>query len=210
MIRRTLNPGLFGCLALVACGPTLGEAARDFEGRRRPDGVVVDPRSELPAPVEQGDASQSLVSLKTPVSEKAARKVVATFFVAMADENLPELFSLFTSDAVFRSVRGGTPLPLSEAYRARVQRFDYQALRGARVFDEDRVELYRYGDFDGPLARPLPRPPGMRPSDVALRVPLTTTHSNAGRLFGDEVLFVVRRDGETLRIAEVIEDFLGW
>lgn len=189
------------------------EAAQqsDFDpGRRRPDGVVVDPESKVPAPVEEGDPSQGLVSLRTPVGEKAARKLVADFFAAMTSENLPELFSLFTSDAVYRSARGGTPMPLSEACRARVQRFDYQALRHAHVFDEDRVELYRFGDFDAPWQRPLPRPAGMRPFDVAVRVPLAMTHSSAGRLFGDELVFVVRRDSDALRIAEVVEDFLDW
>lgn len=177
---------------------------------RRPDGVVVDPRSELPATAETAQPDGGLVGLRTPVGERSARKVVAAFFAAMTNEDMAALFSLFTSDALFRSSRDGAPIASSEAYRARAQRFDYQALRELPLFDEDRVELYRYDDFDAPWELPVARPPGMGPFDIALRVPMTTTHSSAGRLFGDELVFVVRRDGDALRIAGVVEDFLGW
>ena len=213
MRHRASKTSLLFALAIAGCGPTLTEAVQRSDGEaklRRPDGVVVDPQSELPATADAAEPDAGLVSLRAQVGEKSARKVVAAFFTAMTNEDMATLFSLFTSDALFRSSREGAPMPSSEAYRARAQRFEYQALREVPIFDEDRVELYRYDDFDAPWELPVARPPGMGPFDVALRVPMTTTHSSTGRLFGDELIFVVRRDGDALRIAGVVEDFLGW
>lgn len=201
-------------VALVACGTTLTETAQRSGHepglRRQPDGVLVDPKSEPPSPAEVAESDAGPIGLRAPISEKSARKLVGDFFAAMTNEELPALFSFFTADSLYRSSRGGAPIGSSEAYRARAQRFDYRALRNAPVFDEDRIELYRYDDFDVAWELPITRPVGMTRHDVVLRVPVTTTHSNAGRLFGDELILILRRDGEALRIAGIVEDFLGW
>lgn len=213
-MKPLARTSLVCAVVLLGCGASnWAETARrnGLESRpREPDGVVVDPKSELPSTAEAAESDGSLVSLRTPIGARSARKLVTAFFSAMTGDELPAVFSLFTSDALYRSSKGGAPISLSEAYRARAQRFDYRALRHAPVFDEDRIELYRYEDFDVPWELPIARPPGMARDDVALRVPITTTHSSAGRLFGDELVFLVRRDGEALRIAGIVEDFLGW
>ena len=40
-----------------------------------------------------------------------------------------------------------------------------------------------------------------------VRVPILTTHVGAERLFGDEILLWLRRDGDRFRIYRVQEDF---
>ena len=43
--------------------------------------------------------------------------------------------------------------------------------------------------------------------DVVIRAPIITTHAGADRLFGDEIIFWLRRDGDRYKIYRILEDF---
>src|SRR5690242_12508715 len=57
----------------------------------RPDGVVAEPAAELPAAAETAAAGAPVVSLKPPVPDRAALRLVAAFFHAAVTENLDML-----------------------------------------------------------------------------------------------------------------------
>jgi hypothetical protein len=214
MIRRS-NSADFWSLALLAAacsssaprGPTFATLTELPEAPRRPDGVVVDPSPELPAPAETAGKARGIVALKPPLPDRAARSMVAAFLRAVVGENVEALSELVTNDATV-SARGRTGAPsLIDHWRARMRHFRYRALAGEILYQEADIELYRYEDLETPLpGRPL-RPPEMAAPDVLLRVPILIVRAGSERVFGDDILFHLRRDKGKYVIRQMIEDF---
>lgn len=177
---------------------------------RRPDGVVVDPSTELPSPEEVASSEAGVATLRSPLAEPAARKLVRAFFRAIVREDLPALASLLTVDASFTAPAGGPKARVLDVYRTRMQRFDYLPLEETRLYDDLRIETYRFDDFDQGWPLPIARPSAMNRADLVLRIPLSITQTSAGRLFGDEIVLVIGREGREPRIRAVSEEFLGW
>ena len=200
-------------LSLAACsqapsrGPTFPTISELPEEPRRPDGVVVDPSPELPAPTESARETRGVVALRPPLAEKAEHRVVAAFFAAIVAENVEALADLVTTDATATNrSRAGAP-SLLDHWRARLRHFRYHALSGSVLYQDADIESYRYEDLEPPLAgRPL-RPAEMGPRDVLLRVPVLLVRAGSDRVFGDEIVFHLRRDKERFVIRQLIEDF---
>jgi len=188
-------------------GPTFATATDLPLAPRRPDGVVVDPSPELPAAAESADKGSGLVALKPPLPDRAARALVAAFLRAVVSENVEALSELVTNDATV-SARGRTGAPsLIDHWRARLRHFRYRTLASEILYQEADIELYRYEDLEVPLpGRPL-RPPEMTVSDVVLRVPILVVRAGSERVFGDDILFHLRRDKERYVIRQLVEDF---
>jgi hypothetical protein len=214
MIRPS-NSADFWPLALLAAacsssaprGPTFATLTELPEEPRRPDGVVVDPSPELPAAAEAADKVSGIVALKPPLPDRAARGTVAAFLRAVVGENVEALSELAASDATV-TARGRTGAPsLVDHWRARMRHFRYRTLAGEVLYQEADVEVYRYADLETPLpGRPL-RPPDMAPPDVLLRVPILVVRAGSERVFGDDILFHLRRDKGRYVIRQLIEDF---
>jgi hypothetical protein len=214
MIPRSTNAD-FWPLALLAAacssssphGPSFATLSELPQEPRRPDGVVVDPSPELPTPVEAVDKGTGIVALKPPLPDRAARAMVSSFFRAVVTENVEALSDLATTEATM-AARGRTGTPsLVDHWRARMRHFRYRALAGDMLYQEADIELYRYEDLEAPLpGRPL-RPPEMAPTDVLLRVPILIVRSGSERVFGDDILFHLRRDKGRYVIRQLIEDF---
>jgi hypothetical protein len=195
-------------MGVVACGSRAGPGfatATDLpDAPRRPDGVVVDPRSELPPGEDRADASSGLVALKPPLPDKAARSVIAAFFRAITSENLDALADLLTADANAPSrIRGGST-SMVDHWRARIRHFHYRSLAGDVLYQDADLEFYRFDDLESP-GRPS-RPPEMTKSDLMVRVPMLIVRAG-DRVFGDEMLFVLRREKDRFRIRQILEDF---
>lgn len=214
MIRPS-NSAEFWPLALLAAacgttaprGPSFATLTELPEEPRRPDGVVVDPTPELPAAAEAADEGGGIVALKPPLPDRAARAVVAAFMRAIVNENIEALSDIVASDATV-AARGRTGAPsLIDHWRARMRHFRYRTLAGEVLYQEADVELYRYEDLETPLpGRPL-RPPDMIPTDVLLRVPILVVRAGSERVFGDDILFHLRRDKGRYVIRQLVEDF---
>jgi hypothetical protein len=214
MIRRSSSSDVWPiALFAAACGgsgargPAFATLTELPVEPRRPDGVVVDPSPELPAATEAIDRASGIVALKPPLPDRAARAVVAAFFRAVVAENVEALSELTTSDATL-SAKGRTGSPsVVDHWRARQRHFHYRELANEILYQDADVELYRYEDLETPLpGRPL-RPPEMTPSDILLRVPLLVVRAGSERVFGDDILFHLRRDKEKYLIRQLIEDF---
>jgi hypothetical protein len=173
---------------------------------RRPDGVVAEPAAELPAPAETQPVGAPVVSLRPPLPDRAALRLVASFFRAAVTENLDALAELVTADAAVPNKTNGTQ-PHIDFWRARMRQLHYQPLANELLYQERDVELYRYADLDGPLPGRPARPAVMSPADVLVRVPLRVTQSATERLFGSDLTFVLGPDRERFKIRQIVEDF---
>jgi hypothetical protein len=213
MIRRSINADWALAFLIVACsgsaprGPSFATVTELPEEPRRPDGVVVDPSPELPVAADAVDKGTGIVALKPALPDRAARAMVTAFLRAVVTENAEALAELLTNDATM-AARGRTGTPsLVDHWRARMRHFRYRALASDILFQEADIELYRYEDLETPLpGRPL-RPAEMTPPDVLLRVPILVVRAGSERVFGDDMLFHLRRDKGRYVIRQIIEDF---
>jgi hypothetical protein len=188
-------------------GPAFATATELPEGPRRPDGVVVDPSPELPRAVETAEPASTLVALKPPLSEKAARALVAAFFRAVVAEDVEALADLTTPDASAPSRSRGSSAGIVDHWRGRMRHFRYRTLANEVLYQDADIEVYRYDDLETLLVGRPPRPPDMTPSDLLLRVPMLVVRAGSDRAFGDEIFFLLRRDKDRFRIRQILEDF---
>jgi hypothetical protein len=214
MIRRSSSASVCSIAVLAAAcgggsarGPGFATAPELPDGPRRPDGVVVDPSPDLPLPVEVTDKGSALVALKPPLPAKAARAVVAAFFRAIVAEDIEALVELTTADASAPSKGRGSAPAMVDHWRGRMRHFRYRTLANEALYQEADLELYRYDDLETPIpGRPL-RPQEMASSDVLLRVPMLIVRAGSERVFGDDILLLLRRDRERFLVRQLIEDF---
>ena len=200
------------CLALclAACGRSapmhFATASSLSDSPRRAPGVAVDPTTELPSAANQADTQDGVVVLSAPADPESAREVVKSFFRAVSQGSYPELEPIVSDDVW---LQGGAMVGRQKArqyWQLRLSRLDYTSLAGSSVYRESELETYRATDL--PKLRP-PRVLGVatQPNDLIVRVPISTPRSGKTRLFGDEVLFVLRSKGERYSIVEIAEDF---
>jgi hypothetical protein len=187
--------------------PPFETASRPPDEPRRPDGVAVDLEGSLPPAQATGSTESGLVPLKEPLDVSQAMQAVRTFFHAVSDEDLEAMRTVLASDAQLLPLGTGNGMRVDRHWERRFRKLDYTALGGEPLYRESMVETYRYEDLDTPLAgRPL-RPAAMVPDDVLIRVPVTRTRFGIDRVFGDEILFVLRREARQFEIQTVYEDF---
>jgi hypothetical protein len=208
LLVASLAAASAACGSRPSKGPGFATAPDLPEGPRRPDGVVVDPTPELPRATEAAQPASTIVALKPPLPEKAARALVAAFFRAVVSEDLDAIADLSMPDAVAPTKSRGSSASILDHWRGRMRHFRYRTLAGEVLYQEADVEFYRYDDLDViAIGRP-PRPPEMTRSDLLLRVPLTVVRAaGSDRAFGDDILFLLRRDKDRFRIRQVLEDF---
>lgn len=195
----------FGC---ATSQPMRFETSPDpSEEPRRPDGVAVDLEGSLPAARTSGSTHDGLVALQEPVDVSLAMQAVRTFFRAIGAEDLEVMKSVLAADAQLLPVGTGNGMPADRHWERRFRKLDYGSLGGEPMYRESMIEVYRYEDLDQALSgRPL-RPAAMMPDDVLVRVPVTRTRVGIDRVFGEEILFVLRREDRRFEIQTVYEDF---
>ena len=195
-------------LSCAACAPSAAHfptraVEASAEAPRRPPGVAVDPRTDLPAPSRVATVEPGVVVLATPHDLNAAVELVAAFFRAITLESGEALDYVLSSDASLESSSGRHPA--RNAWRSRFTQFDYGALRATPLYRAGDIETYRGNDQAAlGLSRRLPP---MQPDDVFIRVHLDVTHVSKTRLFADEIGFLLRPAGASYRISALSEDF---
>jgi len=173
---------------------------------RRALGVAVDPATELPHASAAADSEEGLAVLATPPDPAAAREVVRSFFRAIARGSYSDLENVVRDDAWVQAGAMTGRQKALQFWQLRLSRLDYTAQVGTTVYRDGELETYRAEDI--PKLKP-PRALGVAAhgSDVVVRVPITSPRNGKTRLFGDEILFVLRPDGHRYQIAEMAEDF---
>lgn len=214
MIRPSspCDPKLWLIAAFVALGcarsssPRFATGTELSSGPRRAPAVVVDPATELPPPAPRADSEQGVALLRAPPDPEAARDVVKSFFRAVAEGSTSELERLLREETwVQAGAMTGRQRALS-FWQMRLSRLDYTSLAGTSIYRDGDLETYRVADL--PKLRP-PRTLAISggPDDVIVRVPISSPRSGKTRLFGDEIVFVLRPDGNKYAIVEMAEDF---
>jgi hypothetical protein len=203
-----------GCAIFLcaACAATTGLGPRDGERERRhPDGVAIDPASSPPPARDHASAADGLVTLRTPLGADRAVAVVEELFRKVVVEDGEGLEALFTRDAVAVSpTAGGGPGQSPSAlllWQGRFRKLDYTKLAGEPLYREAELQIFRADDTLEALPHPAVHPEALGDGDVVVRVPVLTTRIGAERLFGDDLVLWMRRDGERYRIYRVLEDF---
>lgn len=213
-LRLALRPVAWtACVvALGACSlqrpldfPTASRT--DTPPSRKPDGVAVDLEGALPPPAARADTDAALVALREPVAPDAALEVVREFFQAVRRTDMPALRLTISPEATAAPIGAAAGPPADAQWDRRLRKFDYRTLGGSTLFLDSAVEIYRYGDLDNLVGDRPARPSLMAPTDVLIRVPIATTRIGVDRVFGDEMLFVVRRVDRAFRIQAIFEDF---
>lgn len=209
-------------LGLVACASGLAIPIEGAErARRKPDGVAIDSISAPPPARDRAEAAEGLVTLRTPLGVDRAVAAVEELFRKIVVEDGEGLESLFTRDALQVSSAspaagaGQTPQALL-FWQGRFRKLDYTRLAGELVYRDAELHIYRAEDaLDAPL-HPAIHLDTLSPSaasgafvgnEVVVRVPILTPRLGADRLFGDELILWLRRDGDRYRISRVLEDF---
>lgn len=195
-----------GCAGASAAYPDAEKA------RRRPDGVAIDPISAPPPARSQASTAEGLVTLRTPLGIDRAVATVEELFRKAVVEDGDGLDALFTRDAVSVTSapsNGGQSQSPSALllWQQRFRKLDYTKLAGEPIYREEELTVSRADDGGDSLAHPGVRLEDLGEGDVVVRVPILTTHIGAERLFGDEILLWLRRDGDRFRIYRVQEDF---
>ncbi|MBK7586572.1 MAG: hypothetical protein IPI67_41090 [Myxococcales bacterium] len=200
----SLGLGAGGC-ASAGHGALDTTAQLDSAPRRAP-GVAVDPASELPAPASTAHSEQGVVVLKTPADPAAARELVRSFFRAVSHASLPELEPLLSDDAWLSAGPMTGRQKARQYWQLRLSRLDYGSLAAGSVYRDSEIETYRAVDL-GSLRPPRALGVVAQPDDVVVRVPIANPRGGKTRLFGDEIVFVLRPAGGNYRIVDMAEDF---
>jgi hypothetical protein len=201
--------------AVAGASCTLQRAA-DFptartlpSGARRPDGVAVDLQGYVPAASTRASTEQGLVALREPADMSGARATVRQFFDAVAREDGAALRRVLAPDAQ-AFVPGGprnAGARAEDAWDRRFGKFDYKATGPEPVYRETAVEVYAWRDLEDAEGDRPTRPPNMDAQDVLIRVPIEVRRVGTDRLFGDELMLLVRRVDGAFRIQALFEDF---
>jgi hypothetical protein len=192
--------------------PPDGEPGDGDRAKRRPDGVAIDPISAPPAARDRASSAAGLVTLRTPLGSDRAIATVEELFRKVVVEDGDGLEAIFTRDAV--AVTGAAPTggsgqsPLALLlWQGRFRKLDYTKLAGEPIYREAELSVFHADDAADTLPHPAIHPEALGQGDVVVRVPILTTHVGAERLFGEELLLWMRRDGDRYRIYRVQEDF---
>ena len=181
----------------------------DFEkARSRPDGVAVDPQSLPPAARDTADVASGYLTLRAPLGVDRAVAAVEELFRRIVLADADGLERLFAADAV--AVTGYRPGAETQRaapwWASRVRKLDYTKLAGETIYRRADVKIYRGSGIDDPPHSSL-HVDGLDPTDMVVRVPILAARLGPDRLFGDEMILWLRRDGDELRIYRVLEEF---
>jgi hypothetical protein len=190
----------------VACGasspPVTAPTVPD--GPRQPDGVVIEPPPAIPE-VDERVAAGGVVALRAQLGSEAVLTVVHRLFRAFSREDAEALQAILTDDAALLGAAGargkGT---LLDQWKARVKNPSYARLAGVELVERDRIERFTYEDLGGPGAPE--RPPMMKRGELLVRFPIATPRVGSEQLFGDSMTLLLRRDGQTYKIAGMGEE----
>ncbi len=199
-LSESIVPVLWFVVTLSACAGS--GAPPVLEGApRKPDGVAIDPPMLAPAAREHADASDGLVTLRTPLGAEAARSVVTRFFQIVVNEDREGLRQLLAPSAIAWNPTSNARENAIAYWSRRFDSLDYQLLTLGSLFRDDSIELFRADQWVGGALGD-----DTDPSDIIahVRVPPVGT----GRpLLGESVTFQLKRIDNRFVIAKLTEEF---
>lgn len=182
----------------VAAGPaprTLWQA--DGPPLRLTPGVDWEPVTPLPSPETRSRAGGA-VYLRERVSKAEVGGVVDAFMDAWTRKSIDDLVALLGTDAGPIEARGRGRAALVDDWRDRLRSYDYGRLAGVELVRRERVQMHEAGDEDA--ADRVLQGIDLRPQEIYVRVPLELNALGGEKLFGDVLVFILRREEGELRI----------
>lgn len=171
---------------------------------RHAPGVAVDPVLSLPKASESATTDHGVVVLTEPIDTRSARSVVEAFFTAVVDEAIDDLVLLCESNAKFHVSPRSRSDALAAFWKRRFDRLDYHSLATEVFYRESEMEVHSaHEPATVGLSRSLPVLP--KRAEVLVRTPIVGASSS--RLFGSDIVFLLRPGPSGYKIAEVYEDF---
>ncbi len=216
-IRSSRRSEVALVLGLSACAAPPSATFVD-DGRRRPDGVAVDPLEVPPAPSHEASASEGVVALRSQLGTEHVRSATRAFFEAVAREDGEALMRVLTMESTWLNASSRAREPVFSSFARRFGRLDYTHLAGQVYWAEEKILR---GDeaqsmwsalvtaAGQPARTPAASPPvdTLGPSDVVVRVAVSAGRTSTSVLFADNVVLALRRDGDHFLVHRVVEDF---
>jgi hypothetical protein len=194
---------IYAALSACAAAPPNVASPNDQAHPHAP-GVGVDPVMSLPKPADSGSTARGIVVLTEPMDTRAARRVVNAFYAAVVDEATDDMTLLCEPTAQARISRKSRPERLIALWQRRFERLDYHALSTEVFYRESEMEVHTARDAAAVgTARSLPELP--KAAEVLIRTPIIG--GNSTRLFGNDLVFLLRPGPAGYKIAQVYEDF---
>lgn len=195
-------------LSLAACGSAAPpvSAHQPVEARPHPAGVSVDPLLSLPRAADSASTGRGVVVLTEPVDTRAARRVVRAFYAAVVDEAADDLAILCEPTALAKISPRSRNERLLTSWQRRFERLDYHALSTEVFYRESDMEVHTARDaaLVG-STRSLPAESFPKGAEVLIRTPIVG--SSSGKLFGNDLVFLLKPGPTGYKIALVYEDF---
>jgi hypothetical protein len=193
----------------VACSAAAPSAAAPDDApltSARPPGVWLERMTELPAPASEAATTGRIAVLAASDAVPSALATVERFFEAVRSGEPEQLDQIVQNDASVVSPVTGGRQRVRALYRSRLARGKRDGLLEQFSARHRAIEAFR-----GDAARALGRWPmlatELTAADVVVRVPMSHDVSDPARLFGDEIVFVVRPSAAGYVIVEMIEDY---
>lgn len=203
--RLVLVSPLLAICALGACAAAPANVASPSDqSHPHPPGVGVDPVMSLPKAADSGSTNRGIVVLTEPIDTRSARRVVNAFYAAVVDEATDDMTLLCEPTAQARVSRKSRPERLIALWQRRFERLDYRALSTEVFYRESEMEVHTARDAAAVgTSRSLPELP--KAAEVLIRTPIVG--GNSTRLFGNDLVFLLRPGPAGYKIAQVYEDF---
>lgn len=158
----------------------------------------------MPEPADSAPTEAGLVVLASPPDPTRARETVRRFFSAVVREAAEDLERLVAPDAWVET--GAQRQPVRGFWRARFAQLDYGELGREVVYRDSELETFRPWDLER-MGSGRPALGEARQGDLVVRAKIRLSWKGRTRLFGDELVFLLRPDGDRFVIAEIAEDF---
>jgi hypothetical protein len=136
--------------------------------------------------------------LRERVSKAEVGGVVDAFMDAWTRKSIDDLVALLGTDAGPIEARGRGRAALVDDWRDRLRSYDYGRLAGVELVRRERVQMHEAGDEDA--ADRVLQGIDLRPQEIYVRVPLELNALGGEKLFGDVLVFILRREEGELRI----------
>jgi hypothetical protein len=159
----------------------------------------------LPKSASSASTDQGVVVLAEPVDTRSARRVVDEFFAAVVNESIDDLALLCEPTAQFKvSPRSHSRNGLVMFWQKRFEGLDYRALVTEVFYRSGEMEVHTASDAAAlSSSRSLPVLP--KGAEVLVRTPIVG--QSFSRLFGTDLVFLLKPGPTGYKIAEVFEDF---
>ena len=199
---------LVGCASGVGVFAPRFETARDLPGgSRQPDGVAIDRDTAVSSARLVGSTTDGLVALEEPLDFSEAMQIIRVFFRAVGAEDMEMMSTVLADEAEQVDTDGSSRIRMVLHWTRRFERFDYRGFAVELPYRESMVETYGYEDLAQQLPKRPSRPADMDPDGLLIRVPMMRTSVGYDRVFGEEILFVVRSNQRRIRIHAAYEGF---